>query len=135
MKLLAFVFIFSVSIFHLSAQVPEYKREATFNGIPPMYPGGSEYKKEFIRSQMKYPESAAQQKIEGIVELSFVVEEDGTLTNIQIVSDPGGGLGEEALRIYEHMPKWVPGSLHGRPTRVPVTESITFRLRSYTYRK
>lgn len=134
MKILAFVFIFSMSFFHLEAQVSEDKREAVFNGIPPMYPGGSEYKKEFIRSQMKYPEVAAEQKIQGIVELSFFVEVDGTLSDIQILSDPGGGLGKEALRIYESMPRWVPGSLHGRTTRVPVTESIIFRLKSYSYK-
>lgn len=135
MKILISTFILIFSIVSLNAQQQIDHRNTVFNGIPPSYPGGSEYKKEFIRKHLTYPQIAKEQKIEGIVELSFYVEEDGTLSDIQIVNDPGGGLGAEALRIYQAMPNWIPGSLQGRPTRVPVTETITFRLRSISYKK
>lgn len=106
-----------------------------FTGEQPILPGGNDAKKTFISSNIRYPEEAKKNQIQGTVELKFIVETDGSLSNIQIVSDPGGGLGEEALRIYEMMPNWIPGRLNGNTVRIPVNETLTFRLKKQPVKK
>lgn len=106
-----------------------------FTGEQPMFPGGNDAKKTFISSNIRYPEEAKLNRIQGTVELKFIIETDGSLSNIQVVSDPGGGLGEEALRIYEMMPNWIPGRLNGNVVRIPVNETLTFRLKAQPIKK
>ncbi|HUH72976.1 MAG TPA: energy transducer TonB [Chitinophagales bacterium] len=99
-----------------------------YNLISPEFPGGAAAKNHFLSTNVQYPIVAKENKIQGVVELRFIVEIDGTLTHFEILKDPGGGLGEEALRVYKLMPKWIPGDLYNQPARVPITESLNFRL-------
>lgn len=99
-----------------------------YNLISPEFPGGKTAKDHFLSTNIKYPVVAKENKIQGIVEFRFIVELDGTLTNFQILKDPGGGLGEEAIRVYKLMPKWIPGDLYNQAARVPITESLNFKL-------
>ncbi len=65
---------------------------------------------------------------QGRVILQFVVEKDGSLSNIAALRDPGNGLGEEAIRVLKLAPKWKPGVQNGRNVRVQYTIPVNFNL-------
>jgi len=94
----------------------------------PQFPGGESAMFQFLTENLRYPTLAKEYGIEGRVVVSFVVEKDGSLTDLKIVKDIGGGCGEEALRLMQAMPKWVPGQQHGRVVRVAYTLPVSFRL-------
>lgn len=88
---------------------------------------------EFIYKNIKYPNLAKDNGVEGTVVVSFVVEKDGSMTNIQVVRDAGAGLGDEALRIVEKMKnspkKWIPGKQGNESVRVQFNLPIRFKLK------
>lgn len=108
----------------------------TFPGCEEV-PGKAERKKcaeekllEFIYRNIQYPAVARDNGVEGMVVLQFVVEKDGSITNIKIVRDIGAGCGEEAKRVVAKMPKWNPGKQRERPVRVQFTLPVKFVLQS-----
>ena len=84
----------------------------------PSYPGGEKEMFKFLGNNIKYPEEAIKNSIEGIVYVSFVIEEDGSLTNIHSREGTGGGCNEEAVRVVKLMPNWNPATLAGENIRV-----------------
>lgn len=84
---------------------------------------------KFIEQKIQYPEKAKELNIQGFVDLLVTIESDGTLTNFKIVQDPGGGLGDEALRVMKLSPKWVPGKICGKPTSIECTIQIPYSLK------
>jgi protein TonB len=82
----------------------------------------------YIRKNLVYPEAARQAGIEGTVSIQFVIEKDGSLTNIKIVRDIGGGCGEELVRIFKSMPKWKPAMQRGKPVRNQFGKNVKFSL-------
>jgi TonB family protein len=94
----------------------------------PGYPGGDEARIRFIQSHIVYPEAAKKAGIQGNVYATFVVEKDGSLTNIRILKGISGGCNEEVIRIVKAMPKWSPGKLHGKPVRVQFNLPVKFTL-------
>lgn len=99
-----------------------------FPEIGPEFPGGGDALKNYFQSNMLYPQLAKDKGIEGRVNISFVVEKDGSISNIKILRDIGGGCGEEAVRIAKSMPKWKPGKLRGKVVRSQVNTSVKFSL-------
>jgi len=95
----------------------------------PEFPGGINAFYDFIRKNLKYPLPAYNGGIQGEVDLSFVVEEDGSLTNIEVRRGIGGGCDEEAVRIIKLSPKWSPGIQNGKPIRIGYGVPITFSLK------
>ncbi len=95
----------------------------------PEFPGGPNAMMAFISSNVMYPEIALENGIEGTVVVQFVIEKDGSITDIKVVRDPGGGLGREAERVIKEMPKWSPGRQKGEPVRVKMSAPIRFRLK------
>jgi protein TonB len=83
---------------------------------------------EFIYKNIQYPLIARENGVEGMVVIQFVVERDGSVTNISIVRDIGAGCGEEATRIVKLMPPWNPGKQRGMPVRVQFTLPVRFKL-------
>ncbi|MBR9922329.1 MAG: energy transducer TonB [Bacteroidetes bacterium] len=83
---------------------------------------------EFLYSEVDYPKLAREAGIEGMVIVSFVVEEDGSLTNLEVLRDIGAGCGAEAARAVKAMPKWIPGKQQGKPVRVQFRLPVKFRL-------
>lgn len=73
------------------------------------------------------PEVALKNKIEGRVYVTFTVETDGSITNIKVLRDIGGGCGQEAVRVVSIMPKWKPGTQRGKPVRVQFNLPIVFQ--------
>jgi protein TonB len=83
---------------------------------------------EFIYQNIRYPEAARNIGIEGMVFVRFVVEKDGSISKAEVLRDPGGGLGTEALRVVQMMPLWHPGRQQGRAVRVQFNLPVNFKL-------
>jgi TonB family protein len=94
----------------------------------PSFPGGPDAYVSFLQHNLKYPENAAKQRIEGKVFLSFVVEKDGVLTDITLLRGVSPDLDAEALRVIAISPKWKPGIQNGIPVRVKYNLAIVFKL-------
>jgi protein TonB len=85
---------------------------------------------EYVGKNLKYPNLARRNNIEGRVFIQFVVEKDGSLTDVKVLKGIGGGCDEEAVRIISNAPKWKPGKQRGRPVRVQMILPILFKLES-----
>ena len=94
----------------------------------PKFPGGDAALMQFLSSNIKYPKDAMEAKVQGRVVASFVVEKDGSVTNVKIVKSVIPSLDEEAMRVINAMPKWVPGMQKGKAVRVKYTIPISFRM-------
>jgi protein TonB len=94
----------------------------------PSFPGGEGELLRFIHEHIRYPERAREANIEGIVALSFVIDEQGQITDIHILRDIGGGCAQEALQTLRKMPRWLPGEMAGRPVKVRMTLPVRFKL-------
>ena len=94
----------------------------------PEFPGGEDSLYAYIARNIKYPEAAKKEKIEGRVFVTFVVEKDGQVSSAKILRDIGGGCGEEAIRVVKSMPKWKPGTQRGNPVRFQFNLPVSFML-------
>lgn len=92
----------------------------TFTSIEkmPVFPGGNEQILEYIGREFRYPGEARRNHIEGVVEIGFVVDENGRVTKPEILKGIGAGCDEEILRVIKAMPEWDPGEQNGM--KVPV---------------
>lgn len=97
---------------------------------PPVFPGGEVEILNFIMSNTTYPRNARKKGIEGKVYLSFIVERDGSVSNAKVVRGIGGGCDEEALRVINSLPNFLPGKHQGRLVRVQFNIPINFKLSS-----
>lgn len=95
----------------------------------PSFPGGEEELLKFIQSNVKYPWSAKEVGQEGTAYIEFIVEKDGSITQVKSLRDIGFGIEEEAMRVVKKMPKWEPGEQRGKKVRVRFTIPIKFKLR------
>ncbi len=94
----------------------------------PDFPGGIQKLLEYIQKNTKYPMMARESDIQGTVYVGFVVEKDGSISNVQVLRGIGGGCDEEAMRVVESMPKWKPGKQQGNPVRVQYMARVVFKL-------
>lgn len=95
--------------------------------VLPEFEGGMAGWGAYLQKTLKYPEEAKKNNIQGRVILSFVVEKDGSLTEIKVLRGIGGGADEESVRVLSESPKWKPGIQNGRPVRVAYTMPIFFQ--------
>lgn len=95
----------------------------------PEYPGGLAAMKKFLASNIVYPTRARQTGLEGTVLLSFVVNQNGDISGIEVLRSPGMGLEAEAVRVLKSMPRWSPGKNNGVPVSVRFTLPVTFAIR------
>ena len=94
----------------------------------PEFPGGITALNEFIAKHLRYPEEAMERGIQGRVIVQFVIDEQGKVTNAEVVRSVSPELDKEALRIVGVMPKWNPGIRKGKPVKMKWSWPITFRL-------
>jgi len=111
-----------------STPAPSPDRVYMTSDLPPSFPGGQNGLQRFIRRNFRYTDAAVKAKADGAVILRFVVNTDGSLSDVTIVRGIGYGLDEEALSLIEKMPPWNPGELDGQKVRVYHTMPITVRL-------
>lgn len=95
---------------------------------PATPPGGYEAFYKYVADKLKYPAQARRMGIEGKVYVQFVVDKDGTLTEVQAVKGIGAGCDEEAVRVIKGAPKWSPPKQRGKPVKQRIILPITFRL-------
>jgi len=96
----------------------------------PTFIGSDKYKDfvEYISKNIKYPEIAAESGIEGRVFVQFIVEPDGSVTNVEVIRGVNPELDKEALRVVKNSPKWEPGKQRGVPVRVSFSFPVIFSL-------
>jgi len=82
----------------------------------------------FLVNNIRYPSEDRSHNIQGKVFVTFVIERDGTVTDIRILRAPSETLANEALRVMHLCPVWIPGFQHGEPVRVQYTVPIAFTL-------
>lgn len=95
----------------------------------PEFPNGEENLYKYLGSNIKYPHEALENGIQGTVVVKFVVEKDGSISNVKAVRKIGGGCDEEAVRVVKRMPRWKPGKQSGKPVRTEFTLPIQFKLK------
>ena len=91
----------------------------------PSFPGGIS---QWLSQNLQYPPIAQENGIQGTVVVQFVVEKNGSLSDVKVIRSKDPSLDNEALRVVRNMPKWKPGKLNGSPVRVSFTLPITFKL-------
>ena len=94
----------------------------------PEFPGGDAELMKFLFENLKYPSAARRMGIEGKVFVTMVVEKDGTITNPEVMRGFDTSCDNEALRVMNLMPKWIPGKQRGKPVRVKVSFPISFKM-------
>ena len=92
----------------------------------PSFPGGNVQK--WIAKNVKYPVLAMENGIQGKVYIQFVIERDGSITDVKVLRGVDASLDKEAVRVVKAMPKWKPGKQRGKPVRVSYTLPINFQL-------
>ena len=94
----------------------------------PSFKGGDAALMEWLNKNIKYPVVAEENGIQGRVIVTFVVERDGSITDVKVVKSVDPSLDKEAQRVVRSMPKWIPGKQNGSAVRVKFTVPVTFRL-------
>lgn len=135
------LFVLSFVCFYANAQVKDAKEFAaiekglyegeilTYCEQMPEFVGGTEKMYEYLVNTIRYPKMAQDSMVEGLVVLTFVVQKNGSITDVKQVSSPlGFGLDEEAQRVVQIMPKWSPGRQKGKRIAVMFTLPIRFKL-------
>ena len=94
----------------------------------PSFPGGMAALMAYLQKSIKYPPVAEENGIQGRVVCTFVVERDGSVTDVKVAKSVDPSLDKEAVRVVSAMPKWIPGKQNGQSVRVKYTLPVTFRL-------
>lgn len=106
------------------AKLPVY----TYVEQMPQFPNGQDAMMRYLGESMKYPKDAREKDIQGKVFITFVVNEEGKITDAKVLRGIGGGCDEEALRVIKAMPPWTPGKQNGRSVPVQYNLPINFKL-------
>ena len=116
------------------ATQPESKPSASNNKAhniveqQPMFPGGTPALYEYLNNNLRYPSIARECEVQGRVVVSFIVEKDGSVSNLTVVRSVDPMLDKEALRLVRGMPKWIPGKLNGEAVRTRYLLPVAFKL-------
>ena len=94
----------------------------------PDFPGGLAKLADYLGKNIKYPQMARESGIQGRVFVNFVIEPDGSVSNVNVMRSLGGGCDEEAIRVVKSMPKWKPGKQRGKAVRVSYILPVNFKL-------
>jgi len=117
----------------------ESESNKIFNGDDvdqkPSFPGGTKALNTFLASNLKYPVAAVENGIQGRVIVKFIVEKDGSISNVEVDRSVYPSLDNEAMRVVKAMPKWIPGQINGKAVKVKWSFPFTFRLIENTKNK
>ena len=94
----------------------------------PEFPGGPDGLSNFLTKNIKYPSKALKKGVEGKVYAQFIVEKDGSVSDIKIIRGIGSGCDEETIRVIKLMPNWTPGAQRGKPVRVRFVLPVAYLL-------
>ena len=123
-------FTLSVHLFEQLFDLATYEEDTVYQIVEqmPQYTGGEQAMMKYVAENIKYPQAAKDKNISGRVFVGFVIEKDGSVSNVKVVRGIGGGCDEEAARVIKEMPKWKPGMQKGKPVRVNYMMPIFFKL-------
>lgn len=132
------IFLLIICMFCLCAYAQELKDPSPANEEDvvfmvveemPQFPGGQQALFRYLSENVKYPVIAQENGIQGRVICQFIVDKDGSITNVEVVKSGGdASLDKEAVRVIKSMPNWKPGKQRGKPVRVKYTVPVNFRL-------
>lgn len=94
----------------------------------PSFPGGTAALMQYLSSNIKYPVVAQENGVQGRVVVGFIVDKDGSITNVNVLRGVDPSLDREAERVVKSMPKWVPGKQNGQAVKVKFNVPVTFKL-------
>ena len=104
-------------------------KEGYYTNVYPAYPGGNKALTDFFEKNIQYPQEASDNGVEGKVNISFTVDEKGKMASPKVTSPKiGYGVEEEALRVFNKMPMWKPGSLKGKNVKTRYNLPVRFQL-------
>lgn len=109
-------------------QDAKLNKEVQQQNVRPQFPGGNKALVDFLSKNIKYPESAKQNKVSGRVVVMFQVDVDGTISNVSIAQSLTPECDKEAKRVVSLMPKWTPAIQNGKPIRSFYQIPIVFKL-------
>ena len=123
--------LFGLTTVSAQKTVVAKKNQQVFDVVEkmPEYPGGQAALFEYLQKNVKYPADAEKKKVAGRVLVTFVVNTDGSITDIEVVRKTFPSLDAEAVRVISGMPRWKPGEQKGQKVRVKYTVPLTFRLK------
>lgn len=138
-KILLFLFFVAFTTFCFSQNATDSINQNTISSIDevfpfsktdimPEYPGGEEARMLFLNKNLKYPSSARNKSITGTVYASFIVEKDGSITNVKILRSIDPDCDAEVIRIINLFPKWIPGKVKGEVVRVSLNMPFKFAM-------
>ena len=129
--LMSMMAVFCLSTVSAQKTVVSQKNQKVYEVVDqmPEFPGGMPALIAFLQKNVKYPADAEKQKVEGRVLVSFVVETDGSVTDVQVMKKAFPSLDAEALRVAKAMPNWTPGKHKGKLVRVHYSLPIAFHLK------
>ncbi|MEO9482385.1 MAG: M56 family metallopeptidase [Ekhidna sp.] len=119
-------------LFDKAMVIQEQRSDALFTIVetPAKFPGGITALSEYLGKNMQYPEQAQRLGVEGTVVVQFVVEQDGSITNAEVLRGIGAGCDAEAMRVMKESPKWIPGTQRDNTVRQKMIQKISFKLPS-----
>jgi protein TonB len=123
--------LFGLTTVSAQKTVVAKKNQQVFDVVEkmPEYPCGQAALFEYLQKNVKYPADAEKKKVEGRVLVTFVVNTDGSITDIEVVRKTFPSLDAEAVRVISGMPRWKPGEQKGQKVRVKYTVPLSFRLK------
>jgi protein TonB len=129
--LMSLMAVFCLSTVSAQKTVVSKKNQKVFDVVEqmPEFPGGMEALFKYMAENMKYPEDAKKQQVEGRVLVQFIVETDGSVSNTEVLKRVFPSLDAEAVRVISGMPKWIPGKQNGKVVRVKYTIPVSFRFK------
>ena len=129
--ILSLMAVFGLTTVSAQKTVVAEKNQQAFDVVEqmPEFPGGIKALLDYLCQNVKYPADAEKQKIEGRVIANFVVETDGSISNVEVFRPVFPSLDAEAVRVLSAMPKWKPGMQSGKVVRVKYTVPISFNLK------
>lgn len=121
----------SLSLLTITEKVQAQNVDEPFTIVEemPKFPGGNTKMMKFIANNVKYPKEAEKNKIEGRSLVEFIIEKDGSISNVKTKVSTHPLLDKEAIRVIKAMPNWTPGTQKGKKVRVSFVIPIEFRLK------
>lgn len=129
LKVALMMFVLLFSFMTSTAQTKKNNMVFDVVEVMPQFPGGQIAMMKYIMENMKYPEQAMKEGIQGRVTVRFIVEKDGSISDVKPVLSVHPLLNKEAVRVVESMPKWTPGKHNGKPVRVRFNLPVMFKLK------